>query len=167
MNKRIRKFTLKACAKVEAATDGDVFVHLVVTFLRHTPRCIIAAKAGALLPIKEIGPDGRNSIGLPLLLTNGGVSSTCIWQRMWVTDWKRQWRDGSIGINVLTVLSGTLYWGSIMPWYVRADLQNRCSFHSSHHCLYVWVMKRAGIQADRSTSVLSFGGSWATLIHSR
>ena len=78
MSKRIRKFTLKASAKVEAATDGDVFVRLVVTFLRRTPRCIIAAKVGALLPIKEIGPDGRGSIGLPLLLTNGGVLSTCI-----------------------------------------------------------------------------------------
>ena len=71
MNERIQKFTLKA-------TDGDVFVRLVVTLLRHTPRCIIAAKVGVLLPIREIGPDGRNSIGLPLLLTNGGVSSTCI-----------------------------------------------------------------------------------------
>jgi len=78
MSKRIQKFTLKACAKVEAATDGDIFVRLVVTFLRRTPRCIIVAKVGALLPIKEIGPDGRSSIGLPLLLTNGGVSSTCI-----------------------------------------------------------------------------------------
>ena len=78
MSKRIQKFTLKACAKVEAATDGDVFVRLVVTFLRRTPRCIMAAKVGALLPIKEIWPDGRSSIGLPLLLTNGGVSSTCI-----------------------------------------------------------------------------------------
>ena len=78
MSKRIQKFTLKACAKVEAATDGDVFVRLVVTFLRRTPRCIIAAKVGALLPIKEIGLDGRSSIGLPLLLTNGSVTSTCI-----------------------------------------------------------------------------------------
>jgi len=25
---------------------------------------------------------------------------------------------------------------SIMLRYVRADLQNKCSFHSSHHCLY-------------------------------
>jgi len=58
---------LKACAKVVAATDGDVFIRLVVTFLRRTPRCIIAAKVGALLPIEEIGPDGRSSIGLPLL----------------------------------------------------------------------------------------------------
>jgi len=68
---------LKACAKVEAATDGDVFVRLVVTFLRHTPRCIMAARVGALLLIEEIGPDGKRSIGLPLLLTDGGVSSTC------------------------------------------------------------------------------------------
>jgi hypothetical protein len=59
-----------------AATDGDVFVRLVVIFLRRTPRCIKVAKVGALLPIKEIGPDGRSSIGLPLLLTDGGVSST-------------------------------------------------------------------------------------------
>jgi len=68
---------LKACAEVEAATDGDAFVRLVVTFLRRTPRCFMAAKVGALLPIEEIGPDGKSSIGLPLLLTDGGVSSTC------------------------------------------------------------------------------------------
>jgi len=68
---------LKACAKVEAATDGDVLVLLVVTFLRRTPRCMMAARVGALLPIEEIGPDGNGSIGLPLLLTDGGVSSTC------------------------------------------------------------------------------------------
>jgi len=30
MGKRISKFTLKACAKVEAATDGDAFVRLVL-----------------------------------------------------------------------------------------------------------------------------------------
>jgi hypothetical protein len=77
MGERVSKVTLKACAKVEAATDGDTFVRLVVTFLRRTPRCIIAARDGELLPIKEIGPDGRSSIGLPLLLTNGGVLSTC------------------------------------------------------------------------------------------
>jgi len=72
---------LKARAKAVAANNGDVFVRLVVIFLRHTPRCIKAAKLGVLLPIKEIGPDGRSSIGLPLLLTNGGVSSTYIKQR--------------------------------------------------------------------------------------
>ena len=69
---------MKACAKAVAATDGDVFARLVVIFLKCTPRCIKAAKLGALLLIKEIGPDGRSSIGLPLLLTDGGVSSTCI-----------------------------------------------------------------------------------------
>jgi len=72
---------LKACAKEVAATDGDVFACLVVIFLKRTPRCIKAAKLGALLPIKEIGPDGRSSIRLPLLLIDGGVSSTCIKQR--------------------------------------------------------------------------------------
>ena len=77
MGKRISKFTLKACAKVEAPTDGYAFVRLVVTFLRCTPRCIIAASDGELSPIKEIGPDGRCSIDLPLLLTDGGVLSTC------------------------------------------------------------------------------------------
>ena len=77
MGERIQKFTLKACASVEAASDGDTFVRLVVTFLRRTPRCIIVAKDGELLPIEEIGPDGKSSIGLPLLLTDGGVLSTC------------------------------------------------------------------------------------------
>jgi len=72
---------LKACAKAVAATDGDVFARLVVIFLKRMPRCIKAAKLGALLPMKEIGPDGRSSIGLPLLLTDGGVSSTCIKQK--------------------------------------------------------------------------------------
>jgi len=67
---------LKACAKVAAATDGDVFAHLVVIFLKRTFRCIRAARLGALLPIREIGPDGRSSIGLPLLLMVGGVSLT-------------------------------------------------------------------------------------------
>jgi len=37
----------------------------------------MAAKVGALLPIEEIGPGGKGSIGLPLLLTDGGVLSTC------------------------------------------------------------------------------------------
>ena len=64
-----------------AATEGDVFVRLIVTFLRRTPRCIKAAKVGALLTIKDIGPDGRSSIGLPHLLTDGGVSSTSKRQR--------------------------------------------------------------------------------------
>jgi len=38
---------------------------------------MMAAKVGALLPIEDIGPDGKRSIGLPLLLIDGGVSSTC------------------------------------------------------------------------------------------
>ena len=61
-----------------AATDGDVFTRLVVIFLKRTFLCIRAAKVGALLPIREIGPDGRSSIGFPLLLTVGGVSSICL-----------------------------------------------------------------------------------------
>jgi len=68
---------LKACAKVAAATVGDVFALLVVIFLKRTFRCIKVARLGVLLPIREIGPDGRSSIDLPLLLTVGGVSSTC------------------------------------------------------------------------------------------
>jgi len=67
---------LKACAKAVAATDGDVFARMVVIFLKRTFRCIRPAKVGALLPIREIGPDGRSSIGFPLLLTVGGVSLT-------------------------------------------------------------------------------------------
>ena len=59
-----------------AATDGDVFARLVVIFLKRTFLCIKAARVGALLPIREIGPDGRSSIAFPLLLTVGGVSST-------------------------------------------------------------------------------------------
>jgi len=62
---------------VEAATDGDVWVLLVVTFLRRMPQCTMAARVGALWPIEEIGPDADRSIGLPLLLTDGGVLSTC------------------------------------------------------------------------------------------
>ena len=80
--------------------------------------------------------------------------------------WKVKVKGLKHRFEVLIVLSGTLYWGSIMPRYVRADLQNRCSFHSSHHYLYDWVMKRAGIQADRSTSLLVLCGNWAVLIHS-
>jgi len=68
---------LKACAKVAVATVGDIFDRLVVIFLKHTFRCIKAARLGALLPIREIGPDGRSSIGFPLLLTVGGGLSTC------------------------------------------------------------------------------------------
>jgi len=67
---------LKACAKVAAATDGDVFARLVVIFLKRTFRGIRAARLDALLPIREIRPDGRSSIGLPLLLIVGGVSLT-------------------------------------------------------------------------------------------
>jgi len=69
---------LKACAKVVAATDGDVFARLVVIFLKRTFLCIKAARVGALLPIREIGPDGRSSIGFPLPLIIGGVSSICL-----------------------------------------------------------------------------------------
>jgi len=68
---------LKACAKVAAVTDGDVFVLLVVIFLKRIFRCIRAAKVGALLLMREIRPDGRSSISFPLLLTVGGVSLTC------------------------------------------------------------------------------------------
>jgi len=69
---------LKACAKAAAVTDGDALARLVVIFLKRTFRCIKAAKLGALLLMREIGPDGRSSISLPLLLTVGGVSSTCV-----------------------------------------------------------------------------------------
>jgi len=48
----VQEFTLKACAKAVAGNDGDVFVRLVVISLKRTPRCIKAAKLGALLPIK-------------------------------------------------------------------------------------------------------------------
>jgi len=72
---------LKACAKVATATVGDVFNRLVVIFLKRTFRCIRAARLGALLPIREIKPDGRRSIGFPLLLTVGGGLSTCSEER--------------------------------------------------------------------------------------
>jgi hypothetical protein len=55
--KIIKSFTLKACARVAATTDGDTFDRLVVVFLKHTLRCIRAARLGALWPIREIGPD--------------------------------------------------------------------------------------------------------------
>jgi len=54
-----------------------------------------------------------------------------------------------------------------MPRYIRADLQNKCSFHSSHTIVCTPVMKMAGIHSDKSTSVSALGGSWATRIHSR
>jgi len=57
INKENQEYTLKACARVAAATDGDVFGHLVVVFLKRTLRCIRAARLGALRPIREIGPD--------------------------------------------------------------------------------------------------------------
>jgi len=37
---------------------------------------MVAARVGALLPIEENGPDGNKAIGLPLLMTDGGVLST-------------------------------------------------------------------------------------------
>ena len=76
-----QRFTLKACAKVAAATVGDVFDRLVVIFLKRTFRCIRAARLGALLLMREIGPDGRSSISCPLLLTVGGKLSTCLEKR--------------------------------------------------------------------------------------
>ena len=60
-----------------AATDGDTFDRLMVVFLKRTLRCIRAARLGALWPMREIGPDWRSSIGLPLLLTVGAGLSTC------------------------------------------------------------------------------------------
>jgi len=77
----VKRSTLKACASVAVATVGDTFDRLVVIFLKRTFRCIRAAKLGALLPIREIGPDGRSSIGCPLLLTVGGELSTCLKKR--------------------------------------------------------------------------------------
>jgi len=73
---------LKAYAKAVAATDGDVFARLVVIFLKRTFLCIKAARVGALLPIREIGLDGRSSISFPLLLIVGGISSICLrWKK--------------------------------------------------------------------------------------
>jgi hypothetical protein len=71
----IESFTLNACAKV-AATTQETFDRLVVVFLKRTFQCIRVARLGALWPIKEIGPDWRSSIDLPLLLTVGAESST-------------------------------------------------------------------------------------------
>jgi hypothetical protein len=77
MQRKLKSFTLKAYARVGAATDGDAFDRLVVVFLKRTVRCFKAARLGALWPIREIGPDERSSIGLPLLLTVGTGLSTC------------------------------------------------------------------------------------------
>jgi len=55
--KIMKSFTLKACARVAAATNGDTFDHLVVIFLKRMFRCIRAARLGALWPIREIGHD--------------------------------------------------------------------------------------------------------------
>ena len=77
INKENESYTLKAYARVAVATDGDVFDRLVVVFLKRTLRCIRTARLGALWPIREIGPDWRSSIGLPLLLIVGAGSSTC------------------------------------------------------------------------------------------
>jgi len=71
-----RKFansTLKAYARV---AEGEVFDRLVVVFLKRMFRRIRTARLGALWPIRETGPNGRRSIGLPLLLTVGTGSST-------------------------------------------------------------------------------------------
>ena len=35
------------------------------------------SQGGSVVADEEIGPDGNRSIGLPLLLTDGGVLSTC------------------------------------------------------------------------------------------
>ena len=80
------EFTLKACAKVAAATDGQTFDRLVVVFLKRMFWCIRVARLGASWPIKEIGPDWRSSIGLPLLLTVGAGSSACWGEKGWVAD---------------------------------------------------------------------------------
>jgi len=78
---RKSKVYLESPVQVAAATIGDIFDRLVVIFLKCTFRRIRAARLGASLPIKEIGPDGRSSIGLPLLLTIGGRLSTCLEKR--------------------------------------------------------------------------------------
>jgi len=54
---KLRSFTLKACARVAAATDGDTFDLLVIVFLKHTLRCAKVARLGAWWPIKEIELD--------------------------------------------------------------------------------------------------------------
>ena len=52
-----KSFTLKAYARVPAATDAGTFDRLVIVFLKRMFRCIRAASLGALWPISEIGPD--------------------------------------------------------------------------------------------------------------
>jgi len=37
-----------------------------------------SGQSGGVVAIEEIGPDGKGSIGLPLLLTDGGVLSTYV-----------------------------------------------------------------------------------------
>ena len=90
---------MKACARAVAATDGDVFARLVVIFLKRTFLCIRAARVGALLLIREIGPNGMSSIGFPLLLTVGGVSSICL---------KKRKTELPIGIKVINGLEHRL-----------------------------------------------------------
>jgi len=68
---------MKACAKVAEATNGETLDRLVVVFLRRMVWCIKVATLGTLWPIREIGPDWRRSIGLPLLLTVSAGSSAC------------------------------------------------------------------------------------------
>jgi hypothetical protein len=67
-------------------------------------------------------------------------------------------RKDRVSEKRLRTSSRTSCWGSIMLQYIWADTLNKCSFHSSHHCLYDWVMKRGGTQADRSMSDVSASG---------
>jgi len=62
---------------VAAATDGAAFDHLVVIFLKQTPRGIKATRPVGLWMIREIGDSGQKSNGRPLFLTDGARSSTC------------------------------------------------------------------------------------------
>jgi len=58
IKRKFEDFTLKACASIAAATDGEVFDRLVV-FLKQMFRCIRTAKLGALWPITETGTMGE------------------------------------------------------------------------------------------------------------
>ena len=69
--------TLKACARVAAATAGVALDRLVVIFLKRIPRCIRVARLGALWLIRETGDTGWRLNSRPLLLTNGAGSLTC------------------------------------------------------------------------------------------